>query len=407
MVLNSFYKLNAFDNNSIALSEIISNESDHHIPSIGEIQRKFGDFAPLAFEQIKLKKKAWRKLPNWCKSGCLFEQRALEQSTSERVALWKAFHFKPKKVLSLTGGLGVDDWAFSRQGSDVISLDTNEALNRLVRHNMRLLQQSWSRVEGDALSFISKADTETLVYIDPDRRIDNERLGGDVASYSPNIHEIFNKAPEGIELLIKFSPMTDYQSLLEQLPAGKMCIYSIHFQHEVKELLIHIDPSKAHSASCISVQLGNDETEVELINEHQLIKPLPLRQKLHIFEPYAGLNVIRLQHIIASRPDMNSLVHNHTLFSTYAEIPEDWGRSKKVIKTMEGSLKVLKRSLSESGYDMASVTTKGNSNWKGQRVTGDKIRKELNLKESETFTLFVIPMKNNNKISAWLTETIY
>ena len=144
MVLYSFYKLNAFDSNSIALSEIISNESDHHIPSIGEIQRKFGDLAPLAFEQIKLKKKAWRKLPIWCTSGCLFEQRALEQSTSERVAIWKASHFKTKKVLSLTGGLGVDDWAFSRQDCDVTSVDTNEALNQLVRHNMQLLQQSWS-----------------------------------------------------------------------------------------------------------------------------------------------------------------------------------------------------------------------------------------------------------------------
>jgi hypothetical protein len=97
MVLDSLYKLNAFDSNSIALSEIISNESDHHIPSIGEIQRKFGDLAPLAFEQIKLKKKAWRKLPIWCTSGCLFEQRALEQSTSERVGFGKPPILKPKK----------------------------------------------------------------------------------------------------------------------------------------------------------------------------------------------------------------------------------------------------------------------------------------------------------------------
>lgn len=406
MVLDSLYKLNAFDSNSIALSEIISNESDHHITSIGEIQRKFGDLAPLAFEQIKLKKKAWRKLPNWCISGCLFEQRALEQSTSERVALWKASHFKTKKVLSLTGGLGVDDWAFSRLNCDVISVDTNEALNQLVQHNMQLLQQSWSRVKGDALTYILKADSETLVYIDPDRRIDNERLRGDIASYSPNIHKLFHKAPEGVEFLIKFSPMTDYKSLLELLPSGQICIYSIHYQHEVKELLIHINTSKAHSASCISVQLGNNENEMELIHEHQLKDPLTHRQELYIFEPHGGLNVVGLQHIIASRPDLNSLVHNHTLFSTYAKIPKAWGRSKKVIKTLEGSLKEVKRSLIASGYTMASVTAKGGFNWRGRRVTGDTIRKELNLTESDTFTLFVIALKNSNKISAWLTETI-
>jgi len=407
MVLDSLYKLNAFDSNSIALSEIISNESDHHIPSIGEIQRKFGDLAPLAFEQIKLKKKAWRKLPIWCTSGCLFEQRALEQSTSERVAIWKASHFKTKKVLSLTGGLGVDDWAFSRQDCDVTSVDTNEALNQLVRHNMQLLQQSWSRVEGDALSFISKADSDTLVYIDPDRRLDNERLGGDVNSYSPNIQKIFKKAPEGIEFLIKFSPMTDYKSLLELLPSGQICIYSIHYQHEVKELLIQIDRSQKPMTSCISVHLGSSENEIELIHEHHLIEPLTPRQELYIFEPHGGLNVVGLQHTIASRSDMNSLVHNHTLFSTYAQIPKAWGRSKRVIKTMEGSLKEVKRSLSKSGYTTASVTTKGSFNWKGRRVTGDTLRKELNLIESDTFTLYVIPLKNSNKISAWLTVTTY
>lgn len=201
--------------------------------------------------------------------------------------------------------------------------------------------------------------------------------------------------------------MTDYKSLLELLPSGQICIYAIHFQHEVKELLIHIETSKVYSASCISVQLGNNENEMELIHEHQLIEPLTHRQELYIFEPHGGLNVVGLQHTIASRSDMNSLVHNHTLFSTYAQIPKAWGRSKRVIKTLEGSLKEVKRSLSKSGYTRASVTTKGSFNWKGRRVTGDTLRKELNLTESNTFTLYIIPLKNSNKISAWLTETTY
>lgn len=159
--------------------------------------------------------------------------------------------------------------------------------------------------------------------------------------------------------------------------------------------------------SCISVHLGSSENEIELIHEHHLIEPLTPSQELYIFEPHGGLNVVGLQHTIASRSDMISLVHNHTLFSTYAQIPKAWGRSKRVIKTLEGSLKEVKRSLSKSGYTTASVTTKGSFNWKGRRVTGDTLRKELNLIESDTFTLYVIPLKNSNKISAWLTETTY
>ena len=91
------YKVNVLDSNSIALGEIISNKKVKEPNSIGEYQKNYGEFAPFAREQFKLRGKSWKKLPIHSENGCLFLQRAFEQCTSEVVAQWKAKEFSSKK----------------------------------------------------------------------------------------------------------------------------------------------------------------------------------------------------------------------------------------------------------------------------------------------------------------------
>ena len=66
MISKLIYKINAFESISIALSKIILQKSQEKSPSIAEIQKNFGEFAPLALEQYKLKAKAQLKLPQFC-----------------------------------------------------------------------------------------------------------------------------------------------------------------------------------------------------------------------------------------------------------------------------------------------------------------------------------------------------
>ena len=76
MISKLIYKINAFESISIALSKIILQKSQEKSPSIAEIQKNFGEFAPLALEQHKLKAKAQLKLPQFSEKGCLFWQRS-------------------------------------------------------------------------------------------------------------------------------------------------------------------------------------------------------------------------------------------------------------------------------------------------------------------------------------------
>jgi hypothetical protein len=132
MISELVYKINAFEGISDVLSEINLSESPIPTPPIGQIQKKFGEFAPLALEQYKLRVKSVQKLPQHARAGCLFWQRAFEQCSSEAVALWKAQAFPVETLLSITGGLGVDEWAWSKNGTHVISCDIQSDLNALV-----------------------------------------------------------------------------------------------------------------------------------------------------------------------------------------------------------------------------------------------------------------------------------
>lgn len=406
MVLKTLYKLNAFKSISIALSQIISENSDSPMPSIGEIQKRFHDFAPIAFEQYKLKQKAIRKLPGWCAAGCLFEQRALEQATSEVVARWKAHQFHHKNVLSLTGGLGVDEWAFVSSGSTVLSTDTNTDLNVLVRFNMDKLGVSWERHDVDAAEFVHHSEKGSIIYIDPDRRSGQDRLGGDIEAYSPNFLNLLDKTQDGVSFLIKLSPLTDIVQLQSVLPNYHVHFYSVFYQQEVKELLVYIDKSKSARTTLSAVYVTNHVEKSKIIDENALLMDLPTDEDEFIFEPHGGLNVLRLNQILAHREDMQCLVSNSTLFLTKKIVPTYWGRSKRVIEKIEGSIKMIRNHLKKAGYQHCSVTTKGGFQWVGQKATGDTIRKMLGLQESDNYTLFVIKPTKKNRFMAWLTESI-
>jgi hypothetical protein len=73
--------------------------------------------ATFLLTQIKARQKAKSKIPGWynCKSIVYPDQTALEQCSSELTAQIKAVGCDDLKVIDLTGGLGIDSWAFSKK----------------------------------------------------------------------------------------------------------------------------------------------------------------------------------------------------------------------------------------------------------------------------------------------------
>ncbi len=60
-------------------------------------------------EQLACRQKAAKKLPNLSQHTLLYTPLALEQSSCERTAIYKASLFSGKRLMDLSGGLGIDD----------------------------------------------------------------------------------------------------------------------------------------------------------------------------------------------------------------------------------------------------------------------------------------------------------
>lgn len=405
MISELVYKINAFKGISDVLSEINLSDPPLQTPTIGQIQKKFGEFTPLALEQYKLKEKAAHKLPQHSRAGCLFWQRSFEQSSSEAVALWKAQAFPVETLLSLTGGLGVDEWAWSKNGTRVISCDIQSDLNALVRYNQVRLNCSYERLDIDAERLLSLHQTQThaWIYVDPDRRQDLERLGGYWEQFQPRIDELIETfGAYYSQWIVKMSPMTDFRVLRKALP-GKIQFTSVFFQGEVKELLLHISPNEEATTETRSIHIDSlgavTEFSTAVLGAFvQTISPeIQNNTQTYIFEPNGGLNNLNLNGLFRGLPFMTAQNPSETLFTSAAMLPFQWGRCRAILHYYEGSLNDIKRGLQRDSVVEGSVKVRD-----ARGLKSEIAQKKLGLRESSEKVLFIT--QKEAQFRAWLTK---
>ena len=71
-------------------------------------------------EQIGCRQKAAKKLPALSRHNLLYTPLALEQSSGERTAEYKSAIMSGKRVIDLSGGLGVDTMFLARVFGEVV-----------------------------------------------------------------------------------------------------------------------------------------------------------------------------------------------------------------------------------------------------------------------------------------------
>lgn len=197
-----------------------------------EVLALLGNYMPLL-------RKAEDKLPLWFEKRLALTGKSFEQSTSQALALFKAGLFKPKTVLSLCGGLGVDDWGFAQYADEVVSLDSDTELNTLVRYNQaKMGLERIHRIDAEVTGWLRSSDRSfDLVYIDPDRRTDDQR---NIAwqDYTPDLKEVLPLGLKaGKNVVVKVSPMLSIPEL-EQAFDSLTAIYTLAVAHELKEVLL-------------------------------------------------------------------------------------------------------------------------------------------------------------------------
>lgn len=329
---------------------------------------------------IKIYSKCRSKLPSFI--GLALTDKSYQQSTSEKVANFKAQQYSGDLLIDASGGLGVDDHAFAKSFAKVISYDTDTDLNDLVRYNFKELGiTNVERLDG-SLPLNNMAFGDVL-YLDPDRRPNGKRLIG-LSAMEPNVLKVLEKVPSKTKVLIKLSPVFEVKQLLAEL-SGVQKIFAISEGNDVKELLVELVKDAAHSyCELHAVEVGyNHYHYTDTPNAWTTKLALTNKVLAYLYLPKASINKLHLAQSINQLSDMVQL-DGFELFTSKDLIERNELRAYEVLCISELSIKKLKRSIKEWGLKTAEIIVKGH------KEHSELWYKKLNVNPGSNKVLFLL-----------------
>jgi len=201
------------------------------------------DAKSLAVNTIEGRRRLRKKLPEWVACTGLVYPSSLcaEQCSSSDTARYKALIVqrilneyvgsgemtsgtrKAGKIADLTGGLGVDSWAFSEVACDVLYNEMNPELAAVARHNFKELGVTNIFIKNQEATADSLEDLigdfkPDVIFIDPARR---DSAGKKVFLLEDCSPDVLKMLPELFRIsrfaLLKLSPMADITMAVERL----------------------------------------------------------------------------------------------------------------------------------------------------------------------------------------------
>lgn len=250
--------------NNLLNFDLQSFLNDFNGSDIPKLKKLYPGNYKLLYEQLLTYPKAAKKLPGFTSHFCYLTAKSYEQSSSELLAAYKAALFKGNICIDLTGGLGIDDIAFSGSFNKVISVDNDEALNTLAEINFKKLGvNNITRLTTSAEEFIqskllSSDLSAELIYIDADRRVNKDgKRSVTFHGSSPDILKIKDNCFKiSGEVLLKLSPLTDITYIRKNLTGIKF-IKVISLDNEVKEILVLLNKDYKDAALISAVDISS------------------------------------------------------------------------------------------------------------------------------------------------------
>lgn len=219
------------------------------------VRQQFGADAERVIATLAVRKKLKDKVPQWFAEPSLVYPKPLagEQCSSSATAFYKASllqNIAPSaakgclRVADLTGGLGVDAWAFSQVATEVLYNEMDADLADAARHNFAALGRSNIRVScaeitADSLSAVLGNFAPDVIFLDPARRSASGRKVFRLADCSPDLialkDSLLRLCPT---VLVKVSPMADIAQLGRELGDCLQAVHVVAVGDECKELLL-------------------------------------------------------------------------------------------------------------------------------------------------------------------------
>jgi hypothetical protein len=330
--------------------------------------------------QIQARQKLVDKLPTWTahEAICFPQQISLEQASSEATALFKATLVQGK-LIDITGGMGVDTWAFAQTCEHVTYVEQQETLAEHTQYNHRVLGLSnVKHIQGNGLAYLEQQ--YDWIYVDPARR---DIQGNKVILFKdcqPNVLEILDKA-ETAKILIKTSPVLDISRAIQEL-GGVEKVYVVAYQQEVKELLFIKSAESSLDPEIELIELANSPVTLfqgTLSAEREANMQIAPVGK-YLYEAHPALLKAGFFKLVQGEGIWQLGKHTH-LYSSDAYLNNFPGKKYSLIEAGPVQPNWIKSHLPDLRVNIST---------KNFPLKADALRTKLKLKDGGEYTLFAI-----------------
>ena len=251
---------------------ILQHEADDPVRLLLSREKYPGIDLDLAVTTLEVRRKLKSKVPEWYAVPSLVYPSRLsgEQCSSSETARYKAAvalshagrSGKAVRVADLTGGMGVDSWAFAQVAGEVLYNEMQEGLAQATELNFRELgvenvRFSCKKVEMGTMEEILDGFEPDVIFLDPARRAEDGRKVFLIEECQPDVlgllPELFAASRY---VLLKLSPMADITMACKRLGEHVREVHVVAAGGECKELLFLLDREWEGTCSMFVVEDG-------------------------------------------------------------------------------------------------------------------------------------------------------
>jgi len=337
-------------------------------------------------EQIACREKAAKKLPTLSRYNLLYTQLSLEQASGERTAFYKAALLSGKRVIDLSGGLGIDTMLLAERFEEVVYSERDALLCAVVAHNLKIAGINNVEVKNaDSITLLASCPDGHFdwIYVDPARREGGRRSIG-LESASPDVvasHDLLLQKARRV--CIKASPALELSNLKQLLPAlAEVIVVSV--DRECKESLLLLDREatvKAVSVKAVCLNTGSEEI-TEIKGDREVEKVVASSLKAYLYEPDPAIIKAKLSAVLARNYSLEFLNGTIDYLTSERRIENFSGRSFRVVECVPWKPKTFRAFLARHRITGASIQRRDFP------LSPEELRKRYRIRESERAFLF-------------------
>ncbi|WP_296145694.1 RsmD family RNA methyltransferase [uncultured Flavobacterium sp.] len=382
-----------------AIQDFINSNLNKDISKIAFQKNPFPevDFAVI-LNQITAKSKSEHKLPTWFSTEEIVypSKISVEQTSSEKTALYKSELISGESLIDLTGGFGVDDFYFSKKFKSVVHCEMDYELSDIVNHNFQQLKaENIKCFAGDSFEILKNLNRKfDWIYIDPSRRSDAKGKVFLLKDCLPNVPELLeNYFKYSENLLIKTAPILDISAGLIELSNVKT-IHIVAVDNEVKELLWEISKNYSGEIEIKTANITKEKIEKANFFLQDALEVFYSEPKKYLYEPNSAIMKSGAFDAVSSQFNLDKLHQNSHLYTsdTLIDFP---GRIFEITENIKYGKSEMKQFLQNK---KANITTRNFPE------SVENIRKKWKIADGGNLYCFFTTDLNTNKIVLLCTK---